>query len=148
MENEPILDGYDFQGWYSTQPDINLDMQDGTITIPAYDVVIKGAFTQHTADTYTVTYDLNGGTISDGSPLQYPDLEMGEKTPTIPNPTKAKDELLSTPLPHCSRSLFTKKTDNDTPNYQQNPIPQTDTLKYKLEEDRQHSYKTKEKKVL
>ena len=133
VENEPILDGYDFQGWYSTQPDINLDMQDGTITIPAYDVVIKGAFTQHTADTYTVTYDLNGGTISDGSPLQYPDLEMGEKTPTIPNPTKADDEYYSYTFTGWAPEFSDTVTGNVTYIAQYDRMPITYTVTYKLD---------------
>ena len=133
VADEPTLDGYDFYGWYSTQPDINSDMQDGTITIPAYDVVIKGAFTQHTAGTYTVTYDLNGGTISDGSPLQYPGLQMGETTPTIPAPTKTDDEYYSYTFTGWDPEFSATVTGNVTYVAQYERTPITYTVTYKLD---------------
>lgn len=132
VAEEPTLEGYDFYGWYSDQPDIYSDMQDGTITIPAYDVVIKGAFTQHTAGTYTVTYDLNGGTISDGSPLQYSGLQMGDDTPTIPNPTKADDEYYSYTFTGWAPEFSDTVTGNVTYVAQYDRTPITYTVTYKL----------------
>ena len=92
---EPSLDGYDFHGWYSDQPEVNGDLPDGTITVPQYDVVIKGAFTAQGEETYTVTYDLNGGTIQQSGttyiPLEYRGLHYGDDTPMIPDPTKVSD---------------------------------------------------------
>lgn len=132
VAEEPTLEGYDFYGWYSDQPDIYSDMQDGTITIPAYDVVIKGAFTQHTAGTYTVTYDLNGGTISDGSPLQYSGLQMGDDTPTIPNPTKADDEYYSYTFTGWTPEFSDTVTGNVTYVAQYDRTPITYTVTYKL----------------
>ena len=45
---------------------------------------------------YTVTYDLNGGTIQQSGttyvPLVYPGLYYGDETPVIPEPTKVDDD--------------------------------------------------------
>ena len=132
VAEEPTLEGYDFYGWYSDQRDIYSDMQDGTITIPAYDVVIKGAFTQHTAGTYTVTYDLNGGTISDAAPLHYSGLQMGDDTPTIPNPTKADDEYYSYTFTGWTPEFSDTVTGNVTYVAQYDRTPITYTVTYKL----------------
>ena len=95
VATEYSLDGYDFHGWYSDQPDVNGDLQDGTIKVPQYDVVIKGEFTAQGEETYTVTYDLNGGTIQQTGttyiPLEYRGLHYGDDTPVIPDPTKVSD---------------------------------------------------------
>ena len=60
--------------------------------MPDHAVVIKGSFSQ--LNSYTVTYDLNGGTTTSPQTV-FPGLAYGDKTPRIEDPTKEPSELYS-----------------------------------------------------
>lgn len=83
----PDVTDYRFSGWYSE----DVALSGGSFTMPDHAVVIKGSFSQ--LNSYTVTYDLNGGTTS--SQTVFPGLAYGDKTPRIEDPTKEPSELYS-----------------------------------------------------
>ena len=60
--------------------------------MPDHAVVIEGSFSQ--LNSYTVTYDLNGGTTTSPQTV-FPGLAYGDKTPRIEDPTKEPSELYS-----------------------------------------------------
>ncbi|WP_455724390.1 S-layer homology domain-containing protein [Dysosmobacter welbionis] len=84
----PDVTDYRFSGWYSE----NVALSGGSFTMPDHAVVIKGSFSQ--LNSYTVTYDLNGGTTT-SSQTVFPGLAYGDKTPRIEDPTKEPSELYS-----------------------------------------------------
>ena len=73
--------GYTFSGWSTTDAAIS----EGAFTMPAKPVTITGSFSQNA---YTVTYDLAGGTVADGTELTHTGLALLSATPTIPAPVK------------------------------------------------------------
>ena len=77
----PDVTDYRFSGWYSE----DVALSGGSFTMPDHAVVIKGSFSQ--LNSYTVTYDLNGGTTT-SSQTVFPGLAYGDKTPRIEDPTK------------------------------------------------------------
>ena len=83
----PDVTDYRFSGWYSE----DVALSGGSFTMPDHAVVIEGSFSQ--LNSYTVTYDLNGGTTS--SQTVFPGLAYGDKTPRIEDPTKEPSELYS-----------------------------------------------------
>ena len=84
----PDVTDYRFSGWYSE----DVALSGGSFTMPDHAVVIKGSFSQ--LNSYTVTYDLNGGTTT-SSQTVFPGLAYGDKTPRIEDPTKEPSELYS-----------------------------------------------------
>ena len=84
----PDVTDYRFSGWYSE----NVALSGGSFTMPDHAVVIKGSFSQ--LNSYTVTYDLNGGTTTSPQTV-FPGLAYGDKTPRIEDPTKEPSELYS-----------------------------------------------------
>lgn len=84
----PDVTDYRFSGWYSE----NVALSGGSFTMPDHAVVIKGSFSQ--LNSYTVTYDLNGGTTT-SSQTVFPGLAYGDTTPRIEEPTKEPSELYS-----------------------------------------------------
>ena len=78
---EPVVAGYTFSGWDTADAAIS----EGAFTMPAKPVTITGSFSQKA---YTVTYDLAGGTVAEGTELTYTGLALLSATPTIPNPYK------------------------------------------------------------
>ena len=84
----PDVTDYRFSGWYSE----NVALSGGSFTMPDHAVVIKGSFSQ--LNSYTVTYDLNGGTTTSPQTV-FPGLTYGDKTPRIEDPTKEPSELYS-----------------------------------------------------
>lgn len=54
----PDVTDYRFSGWYSE----DVALSGGSFTMPDHAVVIEGSFSQ--LNSYTVTYDLNGGTTT------------------------------------------------------------------------------------
>ena len=83
----PDVTDYRFSGWYSE----NVALSGGSFTMPDHAVVIEGSFSQ--LNSYTVTYDLNGGTTTSPQTV-FPGLAYGDKTPRIEDPTKEPSELL------------------------------------------------------
>ena len=59
LENDPIVEGYTFSGWTSS----NVTITDGKFTMPASEVTLKGSFTKKSS--YSVTYEIEG-TIPEG----------------------------------------------------------------------------------
>ena len=84
----PDVTDYRFSGWYSE----NVALSGGSFTMPDHAVVIEGSFSQ--LNSYTVTYDLNGGTTTSPQTV-FPGLAYGDKTPRIEDPTKEPSELYS-----------------------------------------------------
>lgn len=84
----PDVTDYRFSGWYSE----DVALSGGSFTMPDHAVVIEGSFSQ--LNSYTVTYDLNGGTTT-SSQTVFPGLAYGDKTPRIEDPTKEPSELYS-----------------------------------------------------
>lgn len=84
----PDVTDYRFSGWDSE----DVALSGGSFTMPDHAVVIKGSFSQ--LNSYTVTYDLNGGTTT-SSQTVFPGLAYGDKTPRIEDPTKEPSELYS-----------------------------------------------------
>ena len=84
----PDVTDYRFSGWYSE----DVALSGGSFTMPDHAVVIKGSFSQ--LNSYTVTYDLNGGTTT-SSQTVFPGLAYGDMTPRIEDPTKEPSELYS-----------------------------------------------------
>ena len=84
----PDVTDYRFSGWYSE----DVALSGGSFTMPDHAVVIKGSFSQ--LNSYTVTYDLNGGTTTSPQTV-FPGLAYGDKTPRIEDPTKEPSELYS-----------------------------------------------------
>ena len=84
----PDVTDYRFSGWYSE----DVALSGGSFTMPDHAVVSKGSFSQ--LNSYTVTYDLNGGTTT-SSQTVFPGLAYGDKTPRIEDPTKEPSELYS-----------------------------------------------------
>ena len=84
----PDVTDYRFSGWDSE----DVALSGGSFTMPDHAVVIKGSFSQ--LNSYTVTYDLNGGTTT-SSQTVFPGLTYGDKTPRIEDPTKEPSELYS-----------------------------------------------------
>ncbi|MBS6291752.1 MAG: InlB B-repeat-containing protein [Oscillibacter sp.] len=84
----PDVTDYRFSGWYSE----DVALSGGSFTMPDYAVVIEGSFSQ--LNSYTVTYDLNGGTTTSPQTV-FPGLAYGDKTPRIEDPTKEPSELYS-----------------------------------------------------
>ena len=78
---EPVVAGYTFSGWDTADAAIS----EGAFTMPAKPVTITGSFSQNA---YTVTYDLAGGTVADGTELTHTGLALLSATPTIPAPVK------------------------------------------------------------
>lgn len=84
----PDVTDYRFSGWYSE----DVALSGGSFTMPDHAVVIEGSFSQ--LNSYTVTYDLNGGTTTSPQTV-FPGLAYGDKTPRIEDPTKEPSELYS-----------------------------------------------------
>ena len=84
----PDVTDYRFSGWDSE----DVALSGGSFTMPDHAVVIKGSFSQ--LNSYTVTYDLNGGTTTSPQTV-FPGLAYGDKTPRIEDPTKEPSELYS-----------------------------------------------------
>ena len=84
----PDVTDYRFSGWDSE----DVALSGGSFTMPDHAVVIEGSFSQ--LNSYTVTYDLNGGTTTSPQTV-FPGLAYGDKTPRIEDPTKEPSELYS-----------------------------------------------------
>lgn len=84
----PDVTDYRFSGWDSE----DVALSGGSFTMPDHAVVIKGSFSQ--LNSYTVTYDLNGGTTTSPQTV-FPGLAYGDTTPRIEDPTKEPSELYS-----------------------------------------------------
>lgn len=84
----PDVTDYRFSGWDSE----DVALSGGSFTMPDHAVVIKGSFSQ--LNSYTVTYDLNGGTTTSPQTV-FPGLAYGDTTPRIEEPTKEPSELYS-----------------------------------------------------
>lgn len=61
--NNPTKEGYTFTGWEGTE----ISGTQFTVTIPTNSEGARSYVARYTPNTYTVSYDLNGGTWSDGS---------------------------------------------------------------------------------
>ena len=84
-EYDNVNGKYTFSGW--------TDPNNGTMG--EADVTITGtwSFQEVSVKTYTVKYDLNGGTTSSSATqLEFPNLTKGQATPPIANPVKASDD--------------------------------------------------------
>ncbi|NCC12124.1 MAG: hypothetical protein EOM32_02005 [Spirochaetia bacterium] len=77
----PTRDGYDFVGWYD---DVNLTIPQPLI--PKGSMGNKTLYVKWTVAIYSVSYELNGGTIAPGKPTAYTILDS---TITLLNPTRS-----------------------------------------------------------
>ena len=75
----PTKNGYTFKGWYTTST--------GTVEVTANTVFTAATtiYAQWTLDSYTITYDLGGGTVATVNPVSY---NVGSAAITLNNPTK------------------------------------------------------------
>ena len=74
----PTLTGYTFSGWSAD----GIAITDGTFTMPNHAVTLTGSWTPVT---YTISYNLNGGSVTPPNPTSY----TVESAPiTLNNPTK------------------------------------------------------------
>ena len=75
---------YTFSGW--------TDPNDGTMVEGGVTITGTWSFQEVSVKTYTVKYDLNGGTTSSATQLEFPNLTKGQTTPHIEEPVKAPDD--------------------------------------------------------
>ena len=75
---------YTFSGWN--------DPNDGTMVEGGVTITGTWSFQEVSVKTYTVKYDLNGGTTSSATQLEFPNLTKGQTTPHIEEPVKAPDD--------------------------------------------------------
>ena len=94
--NNPTKTGYTFAGWYSDN-----GWENAASTIPSGSTGNKTFYARWTLDTYTITYNLDGGTNNVSNPATYTveDLPI-----TLGNPTKSGSFIFG------GWSLFGKET--------------------------------------
>ena len=78
----PTRTGYDFAGWTGT----GLDAATKTVTIAKGSTGNRSYKATWTPIEYTITYDLAGGTVADGSPVSTYTIESADIT--LPTPTR------------------------------------------------------------
>ncbi|MCM1440459.1 MAG: S-layer homology domain-containing protein [Roseburia sp.] len=91
-----IVGVYTFLGWqaYDEEGDPIVDAEGNNIVnaetgeyiMPPQNIVFKGVWTYE--ELYTVTYDLDGGAVAEGTELVYDGLLANDETPAIADPTK------------------------------------------------------------
>ncbi|MCM1441660.1 MAG: InlB B-repeat-containing protein, partial [Roseburia sp.] len=91
--NGSVTGVYTFSGWtaYNEKGEVladayQPDAETGSFTMAPNNTVFQGEWTYEAL--YTVTYDLDGGTVAEDVELVYDGLHAGDETPAIANPTK------------------------------------------------------------
>jgi uncharacterized repeat protein (TIGR02543 family) len=77
----PVREGYTFVGWYSTQTNGTTQIVDTTVVNITKDQTL---YAYWTANDYTVTFNPNGGSVSQGTKT----VTYGQKYGLLPTPTK------------------------------------------------------------